>query len=219
MTRVTVGWRGPGDYKGPHPYRRLTLTLATSKVHLPTDPMTTRVQTAIDVKKAIKGASELTKIGFDASVLEDAYLEIKDTIETYGGDNLLPPDPDENTLAVPGGGKIDKTQMVRHRRVVTLRVPNSVSRGLQESLEISASRITTGIRIGWRRVYIRSGSPGRHVTSTVYSTETSKMSYPSGTRTRLRLDLATSRHKKPRSTSTFATPAKSIPRNLQWTKT
>jgi len=109
--------------------------------------MTSRVQNAIDVKQAIDGASELTEIGFDASVLEDAYVDIKDTIETYGRDNLLPPDPDENTLAVPGGGKIDKTQMVRHHRVVNLQVPNSVYRGLQESLEISASRITIGIRV------------------------------------------------------------------------
>jgi len=129
--------------------------------------MTTRVQTAIDVKKAIDGASELTKIGFDASVLEDGYKDIKRTMEFYDSLDLLPPDPDENTLAIPGGHKIDKTQMVRHRRVVSLRVPNSVPRGLQGSLEISASRITIGIRIGWRRVYIRSGSPGRRVTSTV----------------------------------------------------
>jgi hypothetical protein len=80
--------------------------------------MIPRVQNAIDVKKAIEGADrKLTKIGFDASVLEDGYHEIKSTIELYA-DRDLSPDPDESTLTVPGGGKVDKTQMVCHRRVV-----------------------------------------------------------------------------------------------------
>ena len=60
----------------------------------------------------------------------------------------MPQDPDENTLAVPGGGKIDKRQMVRYHRVANLRVPNSLSRGLQESSESSASILTIGIRAG-----------------------------------------------------------------------
>ena len=81
--------------------------------------MTTRVQTALDVKRAIDCAEdELTEIGFDASVLEDGYREIKETIGHYSGRGLSP-DPDENILAVPGGGKIDKKQMVRHRRLLT----------------------------------------------------------------------------------------------------
>jgi len=90
--------------------------------------MTTRVQTALDVKRAIDCAEdELTEIGFDASVLKDGYREIKETVETYRGRSLSP-DPDENILAVPGGGKIDKTQMVRHRRIVDSRMPNGVFR-------------------------------------------------------------------------------------------
>ena len=82
--------------------------------HLATHPMLPRVQTAIDVKEAIGRASSLDKIGFDASVLEDGYSEIRSTLEYFTTDGCPSPDPDETTLAVPGGGIIDKTQMVRH---------------------------------------------------------------------------------------------------------
>jgi len=110
--------------------------------------MISRVHTALDVKKAIDGASRnLTKIGFDASVLEYGYSDIEDTLKVYA-DRSPSPQPDENILAVPGGGKIDTAQMVCHRRVVSLQVPNNVSRSLQESLDLSASRITIGIRAG-----------------------------------------------------------------------
>jgi len=75
--------------------------------------MIPRVHNALDVKQAIDCASrELTEIGFDASVLEAGYYEIKGTIEDYTHRSLSP-DPDEGILAVPGGGKIDKKQMVR----------------------------------------------------------------------------------------------------------
>jgi len=90
--------------------------------------MIPRVQTALDLKKAIDRAPhQLTEIGFDASVLEAGYHEINQTIKTYG-DRSLSPDSDENILTVPGGGEIDKTQMVRHRRVVDCRMPNGVFR-------------------------------------------------------------------------------------------
>src|SRR6266404_5509738 len=64
------------DYKGPLP----PLPPLHSPLHTPRPTMTTRVQTAIDVKKAIDGAHVLTKIGFDASVLEHGYYAIKETI-------------------------------------------------------------------------------------------------------------------------------------------
>lgn len=64
-----------------------------------------RVQTAINVKKAI-----LTKIGFDASVLEHGYRAIQDTIKDFADRSTsISLEPDEDTLTVPGGGKIDKT--------------------------------------------------------------------------------------------------------------
>ena len=75
--------------------------------------MLSRVQTAVDVQKAIDRASSLDKIGFDASVLKDGYNAIQGTLEDFA-DRCPSPDPDETTLVVPGGGKIDKTQMVRH---------------------------------------------------------------------------------------------------------
>jgi hypothetical protein len=90
--------------------------------------MIPRVQTALDVKKAIDDASsQLSEIGFDASVLEDGYDKIKYTIEIYSNRDLSP-GPDENILVVPGGGKIDINQMVRHRRVVEFQRPDIVSR-------------------------------------------------------------------------------------------
>ena len=85
--------------------------------------MIPRVQNAVDLKKAIDSAdSSLTGIGFDASVLKDTYDEYYATVEDQGtpedqdisSRRSLTPDSDENTLDVPGGGTIDKTQMVRH---------------------------------------------------------------------------------------------------------
>ena len=76
--------------------------------------MLPRVQTAVDVQKAIDRASvELDEIGFDASVLKAGYYEIQGTLEDFA-DRCPSPDPNETTLVVPGGGIIDKTQMVRH---------------------------------------------------------------------------------------------------------
>ena len=76
--------------------------------------MITRVQTALDVKTAIQRApGKLRQIGFDASVLEHGYNEIQRTIEDHAPRSPSP-DLDEKTLAVPGGGKIDKAQMVRY---------------------------------------------------------------------------------------------------------
>jgi hypothetical protein len=76
--------------------------------------MIPRVQTAIDVQSAIKSASRrLTEIGFDASVLEDGYTDIQATINDFA-DREMSPDPDDNTRVVPGGGTIDKRQMVRY---------------------------------------------------------------------------------------------------------
>ena len=90
--------------------------------------MIPRVQNAIDVKRAIDDAGGmLNEIGFDASVLKEGYDDIEYTIGRVG-DRSLSPDPDENILAVPGGGKIDKTQMVCHYRVLEFRIPNSILR-------------------------------------------------------------------------------------------
>ena len=76
--------------------------------------MIPRVQNAVDVKKAVDSAdSELAEIGFDASVLADGYNAIQTTLKRYAHRSLTP-DPDENTLVVPGGGEIDMTQMVCH---------------------------------------------------------------------------------------------------------
>ena len=75
--------------------------------------MLSRVQTAVDVQKAIDLARSLDEIGFDASVLKDGYDEIQHTLRSYA-DRCPSPDPDETSLVIPGGGIIDKTQMVRH---------------------------------------------------------------------------------------------------------
>ena len=76
--------------------------------------MIPRVQNAVDVKDAIdRAGSRLTEIGFDASVLKDGYNEIQNTLNRYTHRSLTP-EPDTNTLDVPGGRTIDKTQMVRH---------------------------------------------------------------------------------------------------------
>lgn len=76
--------------------------------------MIPRVQSAIDVKRAISSASsELTEIGFDASVLEEGYKAIQTTCKQSTG-RYLSPSSDEDTLVVPGGGIINNTQMVRH---------------------------------------------------------------------------------------------------------
>ena len=70
--------------------------------------MIPRVQTALDLKKAIdKAPHQLTEIGFDASVLEAGYHEINQTIKTYG-DRSLSPNSDENILTVPGVAKSTK---------------------------------------------------------------------------------------------------------------
>ena len=73
--------------------------------------MIPRVQNAVHIKEAIeKAGSRLTKIGFDASVLEEVYIEIQ---EDYTHQSLTP-DSDESTLHVTDDSDpIDKTQMVR----------------------------------------------------------------------------------------------------------
>ena len=66
--------------------------------------MLPRVQTAVDVRKAIDRASdELDEIGFDASVLKAGCYEIQGTLEDFA-DRCPSPDPDETTLVVPDGG-------------------------------------------------------------------------------------------------------------------
>lgn len=71
--------------------------------------MIPRVQSAVDVKKAIDSASsKLIEIGFDTSVLEKGYRELKERFPWPSSD-----EDDEDTLVVPGGGIIDNTQMVR----------------------------------------------------------------------------------------------------------
>ena len=75
--------------------------------------MLPRVQTAVDVQKAINRARSLDEIGFDASVLKAGYDVIQGTLEDFA-DRCPSPNPDETNLVIPGGGIIDKTQMVRH---------------------------------------------------------------------------------------------------------
>jgi hypothetical protein len=84
-------------YKGPV-YLTFHFPLAPSLEQPASLDMIPRVQSAIDVKTAIEKAwKKLTKIGFDASVLIDAYAEQSHS-----------PDPDEDTPV------LDKKQMVRH---------------------------------------------------------------------------------------------------------
>jgi len=89
----------------------------------------------------------LTKIGFDASVLEDGYSAIQYARSVA--------DPDENTLVVSGGGIIDKTQMVRHYRTIEFWISNNALRGSQTSTDISVSIIKIGMRGGYERAFIR----------------------------------------------------------------
>jgi hypothetical protein len=92
------------DYKGPV-YLTFYLPLAPSLEQPASLDMIPRVQSAVDVKTAIENASEtLTKIGFDASVLKDAYDEIRE----QSPDQSLSSDSDEDTSV------LNKRQMVRH---------------------------------------------------------------------------------------------------------